>query len=135
MIGRAGSKPATCLMQKHTFLQRINDPDVTPTHEHAPEDPRDVHDSHAWVLQDRWGECSICGARDYWPAGGSACPRVPRTERSEPVPLTEALATLRADLERFAEWWISKGLGAARPSLTEWFAEFTEWRRVPRASY
>lgn len=109
--------------------------DLPPTHEHDREAPLFTHTAHNWARLDRWHECSLCGARDYWPAGASPCPRVPRTEKSEPVTLSDALATLRADLEQFEAWWKAKALGGLRPTLAEWAAEFWEWRRIGQASY
>ena len=102
------------------------DGSASPQPDPDPEAPRDnPHDTHAWVLFDRWAECDTCGARDHWAGAEAPCPGVPESERA--VTLDAALDRLCADLEAFEAWWKAKGLEASRPSQAEWVAEFTEW--------
>lgn len=116
---------------------------ATDSHDHVTspdvDDPYTPHESHEWIQLDRWAECTVCGVRDYWPGAGAECSRVSRKARKEPVPVTlaEALEHLAADLQRFGEWWEERAasLGLERPSLDEFFAEFSEWRRIGTANY
>lgn len=98
---------------------------ASPHPEPDPDAPRaDPHDSHAWVLYDRWAECETCGARDHWEVAELPCQGAADTG---PVTIGEALVALRADLDAFADWWRAKDLGDLRPTIAEWTAEFVSW--------
>lgn len=94
-----------------------------------PDAPLDPHESHEWVQHDRWAECATCGMRDYYPGASVECIG-PAKPSETSISLSEAIALLAIDLERFREWWQVKGHEKERPTLAEWAAEWYEWRRA-----
>lgn len=115
------------IVSRHAGLDSTHEPSSS----HDPDAPHDApHETHAWVLHDRWMECATCATRDHWPGAGVPCARGGKAKGSAQT-LTQALERLRADLDAFADWWRSKGLGETRPDHAEWTAEFLEWTRSP----
>lgn len=116
----------------HVSLVASLDQNYAPTPEPDVDEPRDPHDSHDWRQHDRWAVCEACGVRDYWPGAEGACaPPKPGAETS--IPLADAMAILREDLEAFGSWASRKELNE-RPSMRDWRAEVFEWGRVPGGS-
>lgn len=122
-----GSQPKASDLGRHvSHVVALDGTDAAQPAYDSEEPVDDPHESHEWVLYDRWAECSVCHCRDYWPGASDRCLAVQSAGGMTDV---EWRSHLDREVEAFLAWWRAKDLGGTRPDANEWFAELAEWRR------
>lgn len=89
-----------------------------------PEHPFEIHESHHAIE----GACIVCGAVDYWPLISKPCKGARPSRKGSSA--TDAARLLRVEWHRFATWWSEREHPEILPSISEWFAEWFEWRKI-----
>ena len=71
----------------------------------------------------------MCGARTAWAIILDPCPMIVPEAPAFSVSLPDFGRAIEREWKEFRTWWRLRALPETLPSASEWFAEFSEWRR------